>query len=524
MYFNQSSKVLDRLNKRVGLDVLLISFQNGLDILNLKILHYYLLQAQYDSSILCLPYFDSNDARIIGDIKGFISLQRPNLIGMTVMSDDYANASSLTSFFKTSFPSIPIIWGGIHPTTAPDMCLDYADYVCIGEGEKTLVDLCGAIANGKSTKDVPNLCYKDNGEIIKNPLNPLIKNLDEIPNFEHIPARSYVAYHGKVIPLTQKAFFKIDRFSGKFYQTITSRDCLFSCTYCCNNILNRLYNKKGIRRRSVSNIIAELKKAITDHPRIETINFHDDCFISAKIDYLLEFCSQYRKEIGRGFNINAIPMFVTREKLKMLKDAGLSWVCLGLQSGSDRVCSEIYNRKSSKKHFIRAAEIIHDLKLAAQYDIIFDNPFETEEDRFETIDTLMKTPKPYYTQFFSLTFYLGSELYNRVKLEKSVEIKDPLKKDYMKVRKDLLNEITKLTTIWNSYYIDKLTNLYKKNPRSILLQILLSFMKLWTIFILEPYTYIRLIKLSQNGSYLKTLKVTPVYFHEGIKKYIKRWL
>lgn len=35
-------------------------------------------------------------------------------------------------------PKTPIIWGGIHPTIRPDECFEYADMVCVGDGEDAL--------------------------------------------------------------------------------------------------------------------------------------------------------------------------------------------------------------------------------------------------------------------------------------------------------------------------------------------------------------------------------------------------
>jgi hypothetical protein len=36
---------------------------------------------------------------------------------------------------KQWFPEIPLVWGGIHPTTEPEDSLNYADLIVRGEGE-----------------------------------------------------------------------------------------------------------------------------------------------------------------------------------------------------------------------------------------------------------------------------------------------------------------------------------------------------------------------------------------------------
>ena len=106
------------------------------------------------------------------------------------MSEEYLQAKDLTISLKEEFESIPIIWGGIHPTISPEACLNYADYVCIGEGEQTILDIAKAMNKEETLEKINNICYFKNNKLIKNQLYPLITDLDAIPIFEHIPANS----------------------------------------------------------------------------------------------------------------------------------------------------------------------------------------------------------------------------------------------------------------------------------------------------------------------------------------------
>jgi hypothetical protein len=47
------------------------------------------------------------------------------------------------------------------------------------------------------------------------------------------------------------------------------------------------------------------------------------------------------------------------------------------------------------------------------YDIITDNPYETDDDRFETLQLVHQLPQPYRLSLFSLTFYPGTELHEK---------------------------------------------------------------------------------------------------------------
>jgi radical SAM superfamily enzyme YgiQ (UPF0313 family) len=505
------------------MNILLISLQKDPNVIGAKYLHYYLLNHNYNSTMLFLPKYRRRDKNIIS-IKKFINKVNPEFIGFSLMSEEYIPARHLTISLKKDFKSIPIIWGGIHPTISPEECLNCADYVCVGEGEKTILDVANAINKGKTLENINNLCYIKNNKLIKNRLYPLITDLDSIPIFEHIPANSYIQEKNcNIIKLTKKVFNKYDRFRGLSYDVMTSRGCTFSCTYCCNNFISKLYNTKKIRRRSLDNTIFELKKAIADNPEIDLINFTDDCLLSGSDDTIKEFCKVYKKEIKKPFFIKSMPIYINETKIKHLKYAGLVWVEVGLQSGSDRTCKDIFHRKSFQSDFLNAAKILHKYEVAPYYDIILDNPFESDEDRIETIKAIIKIKKPFYLVCFSLTFFIGTELQKMAKRECPDKIENPYKKDYLKYHNTAINNITKLSAFLGKKQIDNLIRMYERNSNSNLLKYRLFIYKLISAFILEPINTLRLIKLTQYGSYLKTIRVIPYYFRVGFRRYIKQF-
>ena len=166
-------------------------------------------------------------------------VKHDDLIAISLMSNFFPTIKDLTITLKKKLPDKPVLWGGIHPTTCPEMCLDHADYVCVGEGEKTLLDLANAIERGEHVEDIRNLCYLENGEIRRSPLYPLIEDLDEIPSYEHIPANGFVqGRSGDIAPVDRRAMKEYTRFRGSLYGVMTSRGCPFSCTYCCSGMFS----------------------------------------------------------------------------------------------------------------------------------------------------------------------------------------------------------------------------------------------------------------------------------------------
>ncbi|HOS46679.1 MAG TPA: radical SAM protein [Paludibacter sp.] len=514
---NQKDEGLQKMNK----EVLLISLQEDLDVIGLKSLHYQLLKHGFSSHILFIPKFPSDmTSDVIFDLIDKLS---PLFIGVSLMSVEYDRAKQLTTIIKSHYPSLPIIWGGIHPTIAPETCVDYADFTCIGEGENFILDFANAIAAKSNMENLKGLAFRKNGHIIQNQPYPLINDLSSLPACEHIPKDSYVLHKGKLINLNKKSFIKYARYAGTTYSIMSSRGCPFNCTYCCNNALTKIYNSRKTRFKEDTDVINEIKTAITQYPFIEYVNFQDDCFLSRSDEEIERFCNFYKKEIERPFIARGIPAFITERKLHSLKSAGLAWISLGLQSGNDDVCRNIYRRPSGKREFLKAAQIIRKLRLAAFYDVILDNPFETDKERIDTVLTLIETPKPFYTQFFSLSFYPGTEL-RKLALEKNLIRKDEYQsKDYLLYDKTVINNLTRLATFLPSFWSKFLLKLYRLKPNSLWFKMNIFTARIFAIIFYEHFTYFKVIRLSQDRKLAATFRVLPYYTKEGFSRFLKQF-
>jgi len=94
-----------------------------------------------------------------------------------------------------------------------------------------------------------------------------------------------------------------------------------------------------------------------------------------------------------------------------------------------------------------------------------------------------------------------------------------LEKDYLVYNKSALNALVRLSGILNKNIMKTLVYIYKRNPSGIAFRTLLGFSKFITLVYFEPIMYFRVIKLSQRGSVMKTLKVMPNYLKEGLMRY-----
>jgi anaerobic magnesium-protoporphyrin IX monomethyl ester cyclase len=337
---------------------------------------------------------------------------RPSVVGISVPSYHKALAASLSAEIKQrcadSGQPVFVVWGGVHPTVAPEECLDDADFICIGEGEHAFPELVSIVEKSPTAPHiaVENIWFKRNGEITRNEIRAPINSLDFLAFPQYDAAKEYLVdgdrtYHREEIRDSQILWN---------YKILTSRGCPFYCTFCIYSTLKARYPAcKRLRRRSVENVIEELKAARRRNPLISIVEFEDDIFTINK-SWLREFARQYAREIALPFWCYTHPLFCNAEILRLLKDCGIAYINMGIQSGSDRINRELYERKTTREQALRAARLIHEFDIPAIYDFITNNPYETEEDRRATLELLLDLPQPYEIHLGKLAFFPGTTM------------------------------------------------------------------------------------------------------------------
>jgi radical SAM superfamily enzyme YgiQ (UPF0313 family) len=466
----------------------------------------------HDSSILLIPKV--TDANLQAALL-YVVEARPGAVGFSTMSYEFAKTKDFARSVRAALPGTPLIFGGIHPTSDPEDCLDVADFVVRGEGEETLAELLPILAGEVSGdyEDVAGLVIKCDGNAVYAPVRQPVQDLDALPFPGHLPEGMFVIHRGQVRSVQEKAIYKTyGRYQGTFPSILTSRGCPYSCTYCCNSVFQSLYGRLKIRTRSPENVIAELEQLVRDFKNISYINFADDCFTVHPLPWLERFRELYTERIGLPFVARATPRHVTREKLTVLRKAGLHWMLMGLQTGSDRINREIYDRHTTAEDFIETAQVASDLKLAAWYDVITDNPYETEEDQLETIEVLLRTPRPFQVAFFSLDFFPGTELKRRA-LADGVPVPELGTKSYMEPEPTVINRCLRMGGTFPRF----LTRFIVKNRHNAMGAVVCR-ISYAAGLLAEPVMYVYLTHRANNMGAWRTVKVVYSFCVEAAKK------
>jgi len=417
--------------------VVLISLIEDVTVPSLRYLSAYLRSKGIDTVSILLPWqftdmtLNESNAHLYPYSESVLNkvseiCSNADLVGISAMSNHFDNAIHITGFLRKHLPHIPIIWGGIHPTIRPVECLEYADMVCIGEGEISLYELADEMSKGNSWESIsiPGI-YKrqDKGPFLA---GTIVNNIDELPLPLYDIKNLFILYRGEVLRLDSTLLEKC----LTYYRTLFSRGCPYACTYCCNNAIRRLHSGKyKVRWRSVNNMINELKEAINLMPHLKKIVLADDSFLTQPTELIENFAEQYREKIGLPFEILSIPRSVSDYKLKLLFEAGLCSIGIGIQSGSPRISKDLYRRPESIEDILLVDECIKRVvketkkKVSVRYDFILDNPWEDEQDILDSIHLSMKLRKASYSGWrcnlilFSLKFYPGTDLYEKARSE-----------------------------------------------------------------------------------------------------------
>lgn len=326
-------------------------------------------------------FTESEFDMLIGELREF----NPDVIGFSLYAGIVKECAQVTEKLREHF-DVPVIWGGAAPTLEPERCIDHADILCINEGEEVIVELANRIDEGKPWDDIEGTWVKTaDGTVIKHPNRPNMP-LNDIAIPDWRPG-NYVH-----IDKERVRRGRFPRNLGKEYPIMTQRGCPFSCSFCIESRYQELFGKKdSLRRRDIDVVLEELHWA-KDNLDINTILFYDDVF-TVNPRWLEEFLPRYKREIGLPFWCYTYPTTHDLDMMKALKEAGCISVTMGVQSGSERILKDYYNRPTKMSRVIEAGREIVEAGLTGFFDLITINEFDREEDLRATFEFLTEFPK-----------------------------------------------------------------------------------------------------------------------------------
>jgi anaerobic magnesium-protoporphyrin IX monomethyl ester cyclase len=250
-----------------------------------------------------------------------------------------------------------------------------ADYVLLGEGEATLLELVAALDEG-AARLKPAQCASIMGLAYQTPTgperSPRRRNIEDVdglpfPAWDLVDVERY-----RQIWLTHHGYYSMNM--------VTSRGCPYHCNWCAKPIWGQYY-----RSRSPENVVRELKwLKETYHP--DHIWFADD-LIELKPVWWETFARLVAEQEARvPFKCLSRADLIARDVRNViaLADSGCDIVWLGAESGSQKILDSM-EKGMTVEQVYQAAHLLHNAGLRVGFFLQFGYPGETRADIEKTL-------------------------------------------------------------------------------------------------------------------------------------------
>ena len=293
----------------------------------------------------------------------------PGVIGYGVCTGQHTYYLALNRWLKRRHDFLAL-FGGPHATFFPEMIeADGADVVCRGEGEPAALELCDRLEAGRDFADVRNLWVKRGGQVVRNPVRPLIEDLDGLP----FPDR--------------ESRWSLDERHRAYaaHSFLTSRGCPYRCSYCFNPSMRELYGPAWGRRRlrSPENVVREIE-AVRSASGLSFVQFRCSMFPYEE-DWLTEFAEKYSRRVGLGFYCHVRANHMTDAVVELMARAGCRSVNMGIECADEAYRRDVLRRPMRNRRIRQACDRLHARGIAILADNMLGLPGRGVEDDIETL-------------------------------------------------------------------------------------------------------------------------------------------
>lgn len=333
-------------------------------------------------------------------LTGYLDDQEPfDVVGLGVIGGywQYRKMLGISKAIQASKhrPSWYVL-GGHGPSPCPEYFLKKsgADFVVRGEGERTVIELLGALEQGYSLASVSGISFKDvNGQYTHTPDRHLL-DVDEIPWPEYtlFPIEYYRLASS---PGADKTDFVMP--------VASARGCTFRCNFCYRM-------DKGFRPRNPEGIAVEIEY-LQNRYGITYIDFSDELLMSSE-DRVYALCERFLR-MSKSFKwcCNGRLNYASLEVLNLMKRSGCVFINYGIESFDDEALRRM-NKHLTTDQIVRGVENTITVGLYAGLNVIWGNIGESRQTLRQSTDFLKKYADTSHLRTIRpVTPYPGSDLF-----------------------------------------------------------------------------------------------------------------
>jgi len=247
-----------------------------------------------------------------------------------------------------------------------------ADYVLLGEGEETLLELMTSESNGEPPDyaAISGLVYQSETAVfVHNPRRPVMKQIDKIPfpAWDLIDVERY-----RKIWLDQNGYYSMN--------ISTTRGCPYHCNWCAKPIWGQRYSS-----RSPESVAKEMKW-LKETYQPDHIWFVDD-IMGLKPRWWQQFADAVEQHDARiPFKCLSRADLIVRDadNVSALAQAGCDIIWIGAESGSQKILNAM-DKGTTVEQIYEASRRLHGAGIKIAFFLQFGYPGETREDIEKTL-------------------------------------------------------------------------------------------------------------------------------------------
>lgn len=314
-----------------------------------------------------------NEAEAIARIASL----RPRIAGFSLTTASFVRASRVGQHLRELLgDSVHITAGGpvvssMGASLLRNPAWTFLDSSVRGEGEASIRQLLQVVTGNGDFSSVPNLCYRTPADVVCNPLSSAVHDLDRLP----FASRDQI-------------------FTGPFRtaRIATSRGCTSRCSFCNAPHAGNTLSGKVWRGRSPESVVDEIEAIYNEH-QVRDVEFVDSTFedpggtpkAKERIATIARLILQRNLNITFGCCVQAQNWHSDDLWLiRLLKQAGLQRVLIGLESGSTETLRS-WSKKATVADNHRAIELFSMNGVYVNMGFIMFHPHSSREEVRENI-------------------------------------------------------------------------------------------------------------------------------------------
>ena len=330
------------------------------------------------------------------DLQEFVNDFQPNIIFWSGVSShihgegEYVNIQYGHDLIQNLKTDAFMITGGLQATAIPYLILKKfpsIDYIIRGESELLLPEILTNIDQSKDFESVKGLAWLKEGQLVANPKQEIIKDMDRIPPYDYSIFENQVFYRP----------YNGDIVKGIDYEM--SRGCIFTCSYCVETVLQDYYDCKDasdksgsllkpqnyLRSKSAKRVFDELKY-LNREVGIKLIRCQDTNFLTINRKMLLELATLLdESDLDIKLYIETRIDRINKGEIKLLKRLKVDGVGTGLEVASEQFREGHLNRFATPQKIIDNSKLLREAGIRVTTYNIIGLPDETEDMILDTI-------------------------------------------------------------------------------------------------------------------------------------------